>query len=96
MPVPRPNHGAARIAKARLWRIFRLLALLAFLIAGIALLLVVRGDPAPLAHIHMLIATALGVGVTVLLGTGLMTMAFVSNSSGHDEIAANFQDESEQ
>jgi hypothetical protein len=35
----------------------------------------------------MLIATALGIGLTVLLGTGLMTLAFLSSSSGHDEQA---------
>ena len=39
-------------------------------------------------HINLLIATALGVGLTVLLGTGLMTLAFLSSSSGHDEQAA--------
>ena len=36
----------------------------------------------------MIIATALGVGLTVLLGTGLMTLVFLSASSGHDEQAA--------
>ncbi len=36
----------------------------------------------------MLIATALGVGLTVLLGTGLMTLVFLSSSSGHDDAAA--------
>ena len=32
----------------------------------------------------MLIATALGCGLTVLLGTALMSLVFLSNSSGHD------------
>ena len=35
----------------------------------------------------MLIATALGVGLTVLLGTGLMALSFLSARSGHDEQA---------
>ena len=39
-------------------------------------------------HIHMLIATGLGVFLTVLLGTGLMSLVFLSNSSGHDASAA--------
>jgi len=69
----------------RFWRIFRLLALLSIFIAALAVLLVARGDPA--THVHMLIATALGVGLTVLLGTGLMTLVFLSSSSGHDEQA---------
>jgi len=70
----------------RFWRIFQLLALLAIAIALLAVVLVARGDPS--VHVHMLVATALGVGLTVLLGTGLMTLAFFSSSSGHDESAA--------
>jgi RsiW-degrading membrane proteinase PrsW (M82 family) len=81
-PLPSPRHSTIR----RFWRLFRLLALLSIVIAGIAVVLVARGDPAP--HVHMLIATALGIGLTVLLGTGLMTLVFLSSSSGHDENAA--------
>jgi hypothetical protein len=69
----------------RFWRIFRLLGLLAMAIAAIAVVLVARGDRT--VHVHMLVATALGVGLTVLLGTGLMTLVFLSSSSGHDEQA---------
>jgi hypothetical protein len=75
----------------RFWRIFRLLALLSIVIAAIAVVLVARGDPA--THVHMLIATALGVGLTVLLGTGLMTLVFLSSSSGHDEQAVTHVNE---
>jgi hypothetical protein len=75
----------------RFWRIFRILTLLSILIGAIAVALVARGDPT--IHIHMLIATALGVGLTVLLGTGLMTLAFLSSSSGHDEQASHFDQE---
>ena len=71
--------------------IFRLLALLSIVIAVIAVLLVARGDPT--VHIHMLIATALGIGLTVLLGTGLMTLAFLSSSIGHDEQVTHFDQE---
>jgi hypothetical protein len=42
------------------------------------------GDPVPL---HMQIATVLGVGFSVLVGTGLMSLAFLSSRSGHDEDA---------
>ncbi|MGZ2412306.1 hypothetical protein ACUXST_001735 [Sphingomonas sp. F9_3S_D5_B_2] len=80
--VPSPRHSLMR----RFWRIFRLLALLSIAIAAIAVVLVARGDDG--THIHMLIATALGVGLTVLLGTALMTLSFLSSSSGHDEQAA--------
>ncbi len=73
----------------RIWRIFRLLALLSMMIAAIAVALVARGDPTPFKHLNMLIATALGVGLTVLVGTSLMALVFISNSSGHDEAAAH-------
>jgi len=80
-PLPSPRYSLMQ----RFWRIFRLLALLSIVIAAIAVILVARGDSKP--HINLLIATALGVGLTVLLGTGLMTLTFLSSSSGHDEQA---------
>ena len=80
-PIPSPRHAMMR----RFWRIFRLLALLSIAIAALAVVLVARGDTT--VHVHMMIATALGVGLTVLLGTGLMTLAFLSSSSGHDDQA---------
>ena len=81
-PVPTPTHGLM----GRFLRIFRLLALLAIVIAAVAVVIVARGDPT--IHVHMLIATALGVGLTVLLGTGLMALVFLSSSSGYDDAAA--------
>jgi hypothetical protein len=70
----------------RFWRIFRLLALLSIVMAAIGVVLVTRG--AGEIHASLIIATALGVGLTVLLGTGLMTLVFLSSSSGHDDQAA--------
>ena len=72
--------------KRRFWRIFRLMLLLAVIVAAIAMILVSRGDPT--IHIHMLIATGLGIAFTVLLGTSLMTLVFLSADSGHDDAAA--------
>ena len=80
-PIPSPRHSTMR----RFWRIFRLLALLSIVIAAIAVFIVARGDSG--MHVHMLVATALGVGLTVLLGTALMTLTFLSSSSGHDQSA---------
>ena len=40
------------------------------------------GAPMP---VHMVIATIAGVGLSVLLGTALMGLVFLSNSSGHDD-----------
>jgi uncharacterized membrane protein YjjP (DUF1212 family) len=69
----------------------RWLALLSIVIAAIAVLLVARGDDT--VHVHMLVATALGVGLSVLLGTGLMTLSFLSARSGHDEQARHSEDD---
>ena len=77
----------------RFRRIMRLMAALSIVVAAIAVLLVARGDEG--FHPHMLIATALGVGLTVLLGTALMTLAFLSSKSGHDEQARHFDEDSE-
>lgn len=80
-PLPGPRVSMLRTFKrAMTW-----LALLSIIVASIAVLLVARGDSG--VHVHMLVATALGVGLTVLLGTGLMVLSFLSASSGHDEEA---------
>jgi hypothetical protein len=93
MPQPDPILSPRQSMMRRFWRIFRLLAMLSIAIAGIAVVLVARGDPTPMRHVHMLIATALGIGLTVLVGTGLMTLVFISNSSGHDEAASRTREE---
>jgi hypothetical protein len=95
MPHPDPIPSPRQSVMLRFWRIFRLLALLSIVIAAIAVILVARGDPKPLRHINMLIATALGAGMTVLVGAGLMTLVFISNSSGHDEAVARHPKENE-
>ena len=89
-PVPTPRHSLL----IRFRRILRLLALLAIVIAAIAVILVSRGEGG--AHVHMMIATALGVGLTVLLGSGLMVLVFLSSRSGHDEEAGRQHERSDQ
>ena len=89
-PIPSPRQST----KCRFWRIFRVLVLLALVIAAIAVVLVSRGDPT--FHVHMMIATGAGIFMTVLVGTGLMTLVFISNSSGHDEAAAHFHEENDE
>lgn len=81
-PLPSPRHALMR----RFWRIFRLLALLSIAIAAIGVVLVTRGEGE--IHASLIIATALGIGLTVLVGSGLMTLIFLSADSGHDEHAA--------
>ena len=71
----------------RFWRIFRLLVLLSVAIAAIAVVLVTRGEGE--VRMSLIIATVAGVGLTVLVGTGLMTLVFLSADSGHDEAAGS-------
>jgi hypothetical protein len=70
----------------RFWRIFRLLAVLSAVVAAIAVVIVTSGEGE--VHASLIIATALGVGLSMLLGAALMTLVFLSSSSGHDEQAA--------
>lgn len=86
-PLPSPSHLMMR----RFWRIFRLLALLSIVIAGIGVALVTRGEGE--IHASLIIATALGIGLTVLVGTGLMTLIFLSSNSGHDDQASHHVDQ---
>ena len=81
-PTPSPRHSMLRqFRRIMLW-----LAVFAIVVAAVAVLLVAGGeDDLP---VHMLIATALGAGLTVLLGGALMALAFLSSSSGHDEEAS--------
>ena len=92
MPVPDPIPPLGPL-KRQFLAIMRWGALFSLTIAAIAVLLVARGDST--IHIHMLIATALGVGLSVLLGIALMTLVFLSNRAGHDSDAADHKQKDE-
>jgi FtsH-binding integral membrane protein len=77
--------------RARFIRAIRLVAGLALAIAATAAWLVASATGA--LHIHMLVATFLGVFLTVLLAGGLMLLIFASNHSGHDDAVADFSPE---
>ena len=87
-PVPgkgRSDYGRAAAAWKRYRAIMRWMVLLSVVTVLLSLIyLKSSGQPVP---IHMMIATAAGVGLTVLVGTGLMGLLFVSNRSGHDDEA---------
>ncbi len=71
------------LAWARYKRLMSWMAIAAVVAVLLALIyLKSSGQPVP---IHMMIATIAGVGFTVLLGTGLMGLAYFSSHSGHDE-----------
>jgi hypothetical protein len=88
-PVP-PRRDPRDLERAhRAWvryrKMMRWMTLVAVAAAILAVLwLKATGSP---MKIHLVVATLAGVFLSVLLGTGLMGLVFVSNSSGHDEAA---------
>ena len=97
-PVPprrpaAPPHDRERtaLAWARYRQMMKWMALAAVVTVLLALIwLKSFGEPVPM---HMTIATILGVGLTVLVGTGLMGLVFLSSRSGVDEEAGRPGDE---
>ncbi|MCY7339365.1 MAG: hypothetical protein LH465_05355 [Sphingomonas bacterium] len=80
MPLPDPAQPPS--IKHSFRRIMRIAALFSAVIAVLAMVIVSRGETE--LHLHMLIATGVGILLTMLLGTGLMTLMFLSNRHGHD------------
>jgi F0F1-type ATP synthase assembly protein I len=84
--APRKDVERAALAWTRYKRMMKWMVLAAAITVGLALWwLGSNGHPMPL---HMIVATIAGVGLTVLVGTGLMGLVFLSNSGGHDDEAA--------
>ena len=96
-PIPRkgePDYGRAAAAWARYWAIMRWMVLASIVTVLIALIaLKWSGEPVPL---HMVIATIAGVGLTMLVGTGLMGLIFLSDRSGMDDEAGRPLEEDEE
>jgi hypothetical protein len=95
-PVPArraPDYDRAAEAWARYKRMMKWMVVVAAVAVLLALIYLKSfGDPVP---IHMMIATIAGVGLTILVGTGLMGLVFLSSRSGHDEEAAGGKAEDE-
>jgi peptidoglycan/LPS O-acetylase OafA/YrhL len=83
MPTPDPIPPRRDTIKRRFLRIFVLLLALSIVVAAASIWAVTGGENPP--SIHFVIAVALGTGLTVLLGTSLMTLVFLSAQGGHDE-----------
>ncbi len=92
LPERRPSQDIANPhAWARYRRIMRWMTLLAFACVGVTLAYFrFGGAPVP---INMMIAGSLGVFLTVMVGTGLMSLVFLSAGSGHDDEVADPFDE---
>jgi hypothetical protein len=92
-PAPPSAEARRAIAWARYKQTMKWMALAAVVTVLLALIwLKSFGEPVPL---HMTIATILGVGLSVLVGTGLMGLIFLSDRSGMDEDAARPPEEDE-
>jgi uncharacterized membrane protein YbhN (UPF0104 family) len=94
-PVPQRTHDYERVAVAwaRYKRIMRWMVVVAIVTVLVSLLILRNmGDPMPL---HMIIATIAGIGLTMLVGTGLMGLAYFSNRSGVDDDAGAAPDDRE-
>jgi uncharacterized protein (DUF2062 family) len=92
IPAPRDPRALERSHRARIRyrKMMRWMALASVLTVVVALaFLKATGTPMPL---HMVIATSLGVGLSVLLGTALMGLIFVSDAGGHDDAASGRSD----
>lgn len=80
----------AAFAWARYRRMMGWMALVSATCAGVAVCALWRWvGPLP---IHMAIATALGVGLSVLMAAALMGLIFLSSGTGHDEMIEKVDD----
>jgi hypothetical protein len=84
-PLDHPMTSAH--AWARYKRALRWMALLA--LAVIAIALAVLYASGALVSIHFVIATVLGIGLTMMLMGALMGLVFLSSGTGHDEAVAD-------
>ena len=89
MPVPPPNQTRAK-ALSNFRRLMRWMVVVAIAMVGFAFLsfriMEVQITGA------MIAATIAGVGLSMLVGTGLMGLIFMSANSGHDDEAADHKD----
>ncbi len=79
------------INAAHAWARYRQImkVLMAVTIATVVLALGVLFATNGAISVHYYIAVALGISFTMLLGGGLMGLAFLSNGTGHDESVDN-------
>ena len=86
-----PDYERAADAWARYKKTMKWMVLVAIVCVLLSLIYLKSvGDPVP---VHMVIATAAGVGLTVLVGTGLMGLVFLSSRAGYDDEACGGDDD---
>jgi hypothetical protein len=87
---PRPADDDAALAWRRYKALMSWMVLASALTAALALLWLYQTGAE--MRVHLVIATIAGVGLSVLVGTGLMGLVFLSNRSGHDDDAGGRHD----
>jgi hypothetical protein len=84
-PLDDPVNAAHAWARYR--QIMKLLLAVTTLVVAVAMGLLFAYNG--MISVHFYIAVALGISLTMLLGGGLMGLAFLSNGTGHDESVDN-------
>ena len=80
-PLDDPENAAHAWARFRRLMRFMLMVTLGMVIIACALLYKSNG----MVSVHFYIATALGIGLAMLLMSGLMGLVFLSSGTGHDD-----------
>ncbi|MCB2072756.1 MAG: hypothetical protein H6917_06485 [Novosphingobium sp.] len=80
---PLDDPRLASFAWARYWRLMRWMVLVTLTVIAVAVTLLYRSNG--FVSIHFYIATALGIGVAMLLMSALMGLVFLSSGTGHDD-----------
>ena len=88
-PLDDPENAAHAWARFRKILIGMGMAALVLIAIAFALLYAKEG----FVSIHLYIAAALGIGLTMMLGAALMGLVFLSNGTGHDASVANTPEE---
>ena len=90
-PLDEPEAAAHAWARYRL--LLRWMGLLTLLVVALALGVLYAAGA--LVSIHFVLASALGIGLTMMLMAALMGLVFLSSGTGHDESVADpFDDDS--
>ena len=90
-PSPLDDPAAAQHAWNRYRRIMRWMMLLTVTMVAGSVVALYREHG--LVSPHLYIATALGIGFTMLLASALMGLVFLSSGTGHDEVVSDPADE---
>lgn len=83
-PSPLDNDETARIAWGRFRRLMRWMVAVS-VGAVVVALGGLRWSMGDALTVPMMVATAAGVGISVMLGAALMGLVFLSSGTGHDE-----------